>query len=149
MLVALIAVLTAAIPVVKDALTPKNSALSFAYQGSRATAIAILASNQGVRPGSVIFAKMNVGNLLKDISLTVSDSPAVIIEPGRSVLLEFHVAGVQKKIVDEEDAINSQCVVNVVSIDFAGTANGNDVVVSCTRLVPFVAEIVKIAARQG
>ena len=149
MLVALVAVLTAAIPVAKDALTPKNSHLIFAYQGSRATTIAILASNQGARPGSVIFAKMNIGQLLQDISLIVSDFPAVIIEPGKSVLLEFHVAWAPKKQVDEEEAINTRCLIHVVSIDFAGTANGDDVTVSCTRLVAFVSNVVKTAAAQA
>jgi hypothetical protein len=50
LLVALIAVLTAFIPVLRDVLTPKDSNLSFNYQGPTSFGFEVLISNTGIRP---------------------------------------------------------------------------------------------------
>jgi hypothetical protein len=53
LLVALVSVLTAAIPVVKDAFTPKNALLTATFQGANSDRLSVLFTNQGTRPGSV------------------------------------------------------------------------------------------------
>jgi hypothetical protein len=52
LLVALIAVLTAFIPVLRDALTAKDSNLSFDYQGADEYSFVVLISNTGIRPAT-------------------------------------------------------------------------------------------------
>lgn len=53
LLVALGSVLAIAIPVIVKAFTPENSLLSFSYQGASENAVSLLATNRGIRPGTI------------------------------------------------------------------------------------------------
>src|SRR5258708_1180168 len=64
LLVALGPVLGATLPIMVDIFTPKNSALVFSYQGANEKYVGVLASNRGVRPGSVRAAKIDVPRIL-------------------------------------------------------------------------------------
>jgi uncharacterized membrane protein len=53
LLIALISVLTISVPVVRNALTPKNSNLEYSYQGTASKVITVLVANTGIRTGDV------------------------------------------------------------------------------------------------
>jgi predicted nucleic acid-binding Zn ribbon protein len=92
LLVALIAVLTASVPVIKDALTLKVSNLSFAFQDATNETFAISVSNSGVRPGILSRATLRVsqGVTKYDIPLkqeSMNNTRPIVIDPGKSELI--------------------------------------------------------------
>lgn len=92
LLVALVAVLTAAVPVIHDGLTAKNSALILSYQAVDQGHITLLVTNQGVRPGSVrnLGGGVQVPILHQNNAYEVIDlvsSENTLVEPGKSVLV--------------------------------------------------------------
>ncbi len=91
LLLALISVLTVAVPIIKDAVTTNNSELVFSYQGSNSNALSVLVSNLGVRPGSIHdFGVIVYPSVNKQLSITrLGGSPATVVGPGTSILLSL------------------------------------------------------------
>lgn len=97
LLVALIAVVTAAVPVFKEAFTPKNSSLAIAFQVANTKALTVLVTNTGIRPGTVsqpmsvhIYEKTLAPLGQIEVPLHIvdqTDLSSFLIEPGKSVLL--------------------------------------------------------------
>jgi hypothetical protein len=90
LLVALVSVLTVALPVFKAAVTPKNSALTYTVQGSTEGRIFVLVSNLGNRPGSVAHAALNLDGvpaLIVDLSEAIG--AVRIIDAGKTELVEY------------------------------------------------------------
>jgi hypothetical protein len=110
LLIALISVLSSAVPAFKEILTPKDSHLSFTYLGATDDYIGILISNSGNRPGSVRFATLQMlepnGSPIKgrgpDGSLTdlavslkiagLASNATEIIGPGANTQANFYKA---------------------------------------------------------
>lgn len=91
MLVALVAVSTAAAPVFVDLLTPKDSKLSFQFQREEVGAIYAFVSNSGTRPGAVTGASFALtGRPFQTRCGLLPDSrgPA-IVEPAKTMLIRF------------------------------------------------------------
>jgi hypothetical protein len=134
LLVALITVLTAAIPVLHEALTPKNSDLTFSFHGASTDPLRliVLATNQGVRPGTVHPASPLLtmsGKLSMPLSLAESDpsyfnppseAPPTIIDPGKSRLFTF---AIWDATGETDDSIYSgHCLLRISTTDFVGKA---------------------------
>ena len=123
LLVALIAVGTVFIPVLQQALVPDNSNLEFSFQAIEAKAygplkgadVTVLATNKGVRPGTIFRVYLNDGPTLLTSSSSIvgtldgsSPLPGVLIEPGTSKLVtaffkEFPKSGKPFVIVSTRD----------------------------------------------
>lgn len=98
LLVALVGICTAAIPVLKNALTPAKSDLTFHYQSASSAALSSFISNAGIRPGSVSGAWLLVDEpgspeLADTVELKIEQGgkllDAVVIGPGQSKLVAF------------------------------------------------------------
>lgn len=127
LLVALVSVLTAAVPVAIIALTPKNSHLVFSAQGVTPGKIALLVSNQGIRPGSIQpDALLYWGVRGKDsfsLNLYVNtSSPAILIDPSKSRPLLL-VAGESPRWPLPTD--EGKCGIVVFHTDFLGRPSFN------------------------
>lgn len=98
LLVALISVSIAAIPIVSEALTPKDSIISSAFQASSQQYVSALISNAGGRPGTIRRALLivpdpqNVGRWHYGLVVVTKDSSdAIMVAPGSSVLVQFRL----------------------------------------------------------
>ena len=94
LLVALVSVLTAAVPVLKETLTPKNSDIGLSFQGADANIVAVLISNHGTRPGSFRGALLELRNkgepsVYLPLDIAGPGGPAVAIDAGRGILLNL------------------------------------------------------------
>jgi hypothetical protein len=98
LLVALFSVLTVAVPIILDAFTPRNSALSFAFQAQSDKVLTVLVTNQGVRSGSVAAGaslrtsadKYALGGYPLTLSgVDTSVTAAMLVEPSASHLLNY------------------------------------------------------------
>jgi hypothetical protein len=92
LMVALVSVTTAALPVVRDAMTEKNSDLSFTFQGVNEDVIGILVTNQGARPGTVSYPMYLLEDTFAVVELKVVGdltNAVFIVEPGKSMLLQL------------------------------------------------------------
>jgi hypothetical protein len=98
LMVALFSVLTVAVPVITAALTPKNSDLSFSFQGANARTLGVLVTNQGIRPGSVQYpiglavSEKGMSNILGVIPLSLvgnGDNAALIVGSAQTLLLNL------------------------------------------------------------
>jgi hypothetical protein len=95
LVVAIIAVLTAAIPVIKDALTPQNSRFAFAVQRVTKDGFSALVSNQGIRPGTLlheatILIKAKGSEQVGTYNaIPKSAIEEIVIEPGKSMHVDF------------------------------------------------------------
>jgi hypothetical protein len=99
LLVALVSVTTAMVPVIKDALTPKDSSLQATFQSTVGTAPTILISNQGIRSGSVNSVSLKVVNgggdnadvalglLSSSITAETNKDLPLLVNPTQSMLL--------------------------------------------------------------
>ena len=134
LLVALGSVLTVAVPVIVTALTPKTSSLSFSNQGAANRVITILASNSGVRPGTVrnhfgllVMTKTH-GAIPIEFSINGFGGGAAIIEPGKTQLLELipdfrHLPNdLIKEVILSGDIASTECVLEVHGTRFDGSA---------------------------
>ena len=133
LLIALISVLTAGVPVLKDALTPKNSELAFSFQGADDNYINILAANQGTRPGSVRIGKIIRGEQELLLLRIYPNASSQIINPSNSLLLQF----------SGERAITTQnssdiCHLQFMGNDFKGKETTADVKVDCANVQSFI-----------
>ncbi|OCK59855.1 hypothetical protein [Bradyrhizobium sp. LMTR 3] len=140
LLVALITVLTAAVPVVRDSITSKNSNLIFSFQAANDRVISVLASNTGVRPGSIGSSYLHM-NQKRNYGLRVSGvDSARVVEPGKSELIAL-TRDSRPIFADEDtdDPRNPKCFLFLHSTDFIGVAEYHKVVVPCTSFIAFEA----------
>jgi hypothetical protein len=122
LLVALVTVLTAAVPAIKSALTPEDSQLSFVFQDASFDSIGILVSNSGIRPGAVgggQFLLTGDPLIWSFIELSIVGRPngsSFIIDPGTSKLLELS-SGVTD--LGPEDPMIGDCLLQFQKKEFA------------------------------
>jgi hypothetical protein len=95
LLVALFAVLGVVVPIVKEAITEKNSNLEASFQGSASGAdFGVLVTNTGARPGTVqAIARIKPASadfVYQAISLS---GQSEIVEPEKSKLIVFKING--------------------------------------------------------
>jgi hypothetical protein len=121
LIVALVSVLTVALPVMKDVITPKNSYLTYTVQGSTQNSVYVLISNLGSRPGSITSA-----------ALYLDDNPAIILDlpegiaalqmigPGMSELVEYHFRRVIEGARIEDAKSYRVCELYMRITDFRG-----------------------------
>jgi hypothetical protein len=130
-------VATAAVPVVRDAFTPKNSNLIFSFQDANDHIVFVLASNTGVRPGSVGNPYLHIRQNL-NYGLKFQGTDAVrVIEPGKSELIAM-IRDARGIFADEDlDTSRNPCFVYLHSTDFAGKAAFNKTPADCNSLFNF------------
>jgi hypothetical protein len=148
LLVALVTVLTAAVPVFKEALTPKNSDLTFSFQGASTDPIRliVLATNRGVRPGTVhpatsLFTMS--GKLSMTLGLAESEwesPPPTIIEPGHSRLFNFQIWSVAGDT--DESIYSGPCLLRIPTTDFVGKPDDHEIDVGCRRVFALVQRVI-------
>jgi hypothetical protein len=135
LLVALVSVLTVAIPVIKTLVTPENSELVFAPQGATAETISVLVSNKGIRAGSVRSGAvvLDDGALLILHIYGMAKNEPKIIEPGKTELIKLYsVAHL------EEIPTPNQCTLRLVHMDFRGTRGEAQATLDCVDTKPFL-----------
>jgi hypothetical protein len=159
LLVALVSVLTAAVPALMTATTPRDSHLSFSDQGTTENLISLLVTNSGTRPGTVrypIFLSTEEGPYKDppiELFLNGVRGSAIIIEPGKSDLLELLTRSgkadpVEKDRVDRTVAHMLEikahpgpvpsCVVSLFKNEFQGRGTQESVPISCNHVDTFV-----------
>jgi hypothetical protein len=141
LLVALVSVVATATPVLQAAFTPKNSALSFSFQGATTDLLSVLVTNQGARPGSIgnlaiLTATDTEAGSSVVIALTISGaSPtaAILIEPSKSTLINY-----EKESADLSDnalftsaAQKVKCMLEITNTDFRANSLKTSVAVDC------------------
>jgi predicted nucleic acid-binding Zn ribbon protein len=152
LLVALFSVLTVAVPVIEQALEVKNAKLLFAPQGQTDKFITIMASNTGIRPGSVTGGGLVLsmpefnGNpaFSADIKLMIDGikGGALIVEPGKSILVNLVTQTVSQVDKDNlrgwRNLSGAECTLGVVWSPFTGLANLQLVNYVCGPLTEFI-----------
>jgi hypothetical protein len=154
LLVALITVLTAAIPVVRDAITPRDSGLTASFQGADRNGVYVLVSNDGIRPGSVKFGDWHVtssdkpaGNLF-GISFVISLPQAAsdqVVEPGKSKVFSFVPIPTYTEPVGPlpqifNDLRNKKCFFRVIFLSFKAERQEKEFEITCAS----VSDILKL-----
>jgi hypothetical protein len=154
LLVALITVLTAAVPVLKEGLTPKNSDLTFSFQGAPTDPmrLVVLATNRGVRPGTVHPASSILtmsGKLSMELALAdepvPSLSPPTIIEPGKSRLFSFDIWPAGMTGETDESIYSGRCLLRIPTTDFVGNPDDHEIDVGCKRVFAKVQRVICFA----
>lgn len=138
LLVALITVLTAAVPVVREAIVQKNSNLNFSFQTANDRVIYIFASNTGVRPGSIGESYLHISQK-QNYGLRIDGNHgARVIEAGKSELIPL-VRDKRPVFADEDadDPRERKCFVFVHSTNFVGLAGYNKISAPCTSFLNF------------
>lgn len=142
LLVALVAVLTAAVPVFKEALTPKNSSLSFSFVGATHQSIGVIASNSGTRPGAVRRAFVS-SNRIPDIPLSIygmGSSATFLVAPGNSIQINFYTEEQAPDPRAEEAIEDKGCRMGIIiSVrEFIGEPQDRTIQVECRELSNFI-----------
>jgi hypothetical protein len=135
LLVALVTVLTAAVPAFKSLVTPENSALLFAGQGGTATTVSILVSNKGIRAGSVRSGSLVLDNgaLLTLHIFGLDKNEPRIVEPGKSELIKFYSEAHLEAAYAPKD-----CLLRLISMDFLGARREDHVTLDCREVQSFL-----------
>ena len=152
LLVALVSVLTVAVPVLKNAFTPANSSIKVIFQGADSKTLSLFVTNQGTRPGAV---RNPVGTLyvgLNMVALTVkplnSFVPPTVIEPDKSVLLNLFGTRLGGPENVREYKFN-KCWIEFDTLDFRGVEYIDRVPVPCDKVEEFMAESPRIEVGGG
>jgi hypothetical protein len=155
LLVALITVLTAAIPVIKDALTPRNSGLTASFQGADPVGVHVLVSNDGIRPGSVKFGDWRVARSssmaqdLLGISFFISSPQAAsdrTVDPGKSKVFSFVPTPSYTEPFDQlrqifNDLLDKKCFFKVIFLSFKAERQEKEFEITCAS----VSDILKLS----
>jgi hypothetical protein len=135
-LTALISVATVAIPILQNAITPKNSSLTFSLQGASSDVISILVTNSGIRPGTVGEGVLWITDQLPfkegdpQVRLRIYGggvSSGEIIEPGKSALINYELVKDEPAPIESFDAYNMNCDLDILSTSFVGYINSEPV----------------------
>jgi hypothetical protein len=94
LVVALVSVLATAIPIVRQAITPRDSNFLFSFQGATKDAILAIVANRGARPGTVSSGDLLLNARLPWIRLHMEreidkEEDAIVVDPGKTVLIRF------------------------------------------------------------
>ena len=138
LVIALLSILTVAVPVVLTMWTPKNSDLVFTLHGSTEENIYVLVSNQGIRPGSFRSGSLEVtngGTLGLHIFGLAKNAPK-IIDPGKSEIIPLYSEFVYESISPEIDI----CSLGFIDINFQGTQEKRKISVDCGQVREFIWE---------
>jgi len=140
LLVALVTVLTFAIPVIRDALTSRDSRLIASMQGmSDDRVIAVLVSNTGARPGTVGWA--NISAIGQAFSLSVQGDVPIVVEPGKSVLVRFKNTSPAPDLPEFRNLIqmpdNFECKFVLGLTSFTGEVTTIELPISCGQVAAF------------
>jgi hypothetical protein len=148
LLVALVSVLTAAIPVLNKEFTGKYSSLNFSYQSASQKYIFILASNTGNRPGTIRGGTLSIGDL--NLPLGVGDvdiNSVFIIDENKNVLVKFSIGSSENYNIQEfshrfKDSTylkNLSCSININHTNFSGASETSNVKIpNCVDFAKFV-----------
>lgn len=138
LIIALFSVLTVAVPVITEQLTPKNSNLVFAYQSADRDVLTMLVSNQGTRPGSVREGWVSVNFTQRPVDLRIlNHSPVTLVAPGASIIL--HMTRTLPRH-PRRGAGLSRCEVIFVVSDFTGKTLSVPTPVDCKEVEDFIIE---------
>jgi hypothetical protein len=147
LLVALVSVLTVAVPVLVESITPENAKIEFTVQGSTSETIFVLVSNRGNRPGSVAHGALTLDGI-DAMVVDLADSPGAvqIIAPGKSELVKyrygFSVPGA--KI----GTSHKKCSFSMRITDFRGMVWWGGHSAECIQLTAFLQERVTPPGKQ-
>jgi hypothetical protein len=139
LLIALFAVIAAAVPAVRYLVTPMDSALAFSPQGANKNRIFILASNSGIRPGSVRAGALTAtspagqSQMVMHIDGLEPNEPRAIA-PGGSVLIKLYSnSGIAAGARDG-------CRLTLYATSFRGESSSTTIAFHCEDLQPFFSE---------
>jgi hypothetical protein len=154
LLVALISVLTTAIPVIVGLFTTKNSHLEFSFQGATEDSISVLISNLGSRPGSVgsfIFLTIPPKGAVVPLTFVgAKQTAAFLIEPGKSKMLQLtYDKGNKltsyftwKEVMDL--AYNVPCTINIFATDFQARSGAAPLQPACKDIKLFLTAVARV-----
>ncbi len=125
LLVALISVLTFAIPAIKSVITPKNSNIKFTFQGFGEKSIVYIVSNKGIRPGGVgdVFFIYSISNENPKRLKMYGDKSFVKAGDAIQIMLNINSeyrAKITKNDIKTKES-NLICKIELNSIEFDGT----------------------------
>jgi hypothetical protein len=152
LIVAIIAVLTAGVPIIKSALTPMNSRFSFAVQDVTQDGFSALVSNQGIRPGTLrhdatlyIEEKGTAMSGTYNASVT-NNASEIVVEPGKSTLVNFKFVtplyGNNVKLLLDSNSVFAgpdnfnSCKIYLAFTNFDSTDEVPSQVFDCKKLPP-------------
>jgi hypothetical protein len=94
LLVALVAVTTPWVPVVKEALAPKGTVLKTAFAGVSGNSLDVAVTNVGSLPGSVHMISFAIGGekAVTSYPLQLQNS-SLLVEPGKTIVVRGHLLG--------------------------------------------------------
>jgi len=105
LLVALASVLTFLIPILADLFTPDDSLVEVQYQGSQQDRAYFIATNSGVRPGSVVSVKMvlseEVSGITDERIAARFEMAPMVVEPGSVKTFSVGLEGEPRLIIDQ------------------------------------------------
>jgi len=164
LLVALVSVTIAAVPIVADALTPKASIISAAFQAASGNYLSALVSNAGGRPGSISAAFLTIpdddkkgGDWIYALTVVTPDSAGAVVAPAQSSVLvrfaarkgmppNYFLGKDIQKIATDDDAEHiealtlgdARCGLRYFYSNFDGSHSTTEQTIGCSDLVEFV-----------
>lgn len=105
LLVALASVLTFLIPILAELSTPDDSVIEVQYQGSQQDRAYFIATNSGVRPGSVVSVRMVLSEVAFDITdervAARFDFAPIVVPPGSVESFTIDLSGKARALIDQ------------------------------------------------
>lgn len=106
LLVALVSVVALAAPALIAMLTPKTAQIELAQQGAVNNQLFVLATNSGIRPGSITSAYMGFSDFFDDSKNTDTDLIAMPVEPliilpGQALRLVVEISPEARQEIDK------------------------------------------------
>lgn len=146
LLIALISVTTAALPAIKDFLTPKNSSLSFSYTGATEDYIGVLVSNSGIRPGTLKSASLaREGFPLIPLHIVgLAFNATEIINAGANRQVNFYARRNPMHLDTEAMTKNKVCNIEIKFKEFLGKSSTQNVSANCDELFELIAKASKL-----
>ncbi|MER9723114.1 MULTISPECIES: hypothetical protein [unclassified Mesorhizobium] len=147
-----VAVFVVVVPIAVNLFTPKNSHLIYSIQSSADQSIGLLASNSGIRAGTISGASLS-GKLGSeevdglDLRIVGVAGSAVIVSPGETKLLTLTVLkpvpGVRMiEILQCGPAV--MLFIDVSSTDFQGQRRTDHLPINCAEQLSFVSSFAEI-----
>jgi hypothetical protein len=105
LLVALVSVLTFLIPILTNLFTPDDSFVEVQYQGSQQNRAYFIATNSGVRPGSVVSVRMVLSEVVFGITdervASRFDMVPIVVAPGSVETFSVDLDGDARALIDQ------------------------------------------------
>ena len=140
LMVALVTVLTAAIPVVKNAFTTQDSNIGVSFQAANDHEISIKASNAGIRAGSIHsphITIVNPGGVNLNVELTFEHSPpSILIDPGQTQLVL--ITGKQSKLKSTDIHSDAVCALQINYTSISNKLENMNSEVACQQVEGFL-----------